>query len=305
MIQEILRPLSVREALQAKSRPHAAYLGGGTWLNSHYSSEPWILISLENLGLGTIELAGDRCTIGATINLQQMIDATLLPSGLRAAASLTGSRTLRNMRTIGGELGLCPDDSALIPALIALNADVALAGRKKPRPVEELCNGRTGPRMSPGATAGMSPGATAGMSQGATARMSPGATAGMSPGATANELILSISVPRAQCEVKAICRTSHSPRSLVVAVSAGAITPKVAGIRVIVSDCRGQRGRLGEVERALEGAPLPPKKLIEEAVGRAFAPKADLHASVEYKRYLAGVLVADALSALAERERAP
>jgi putative selenate reductase FAD-binding subunit len=296
MIQEILRPLSVREALQAKSRPHAAYLGGGTWLNSRYSSEPGILISLENLGLGTIELAGDRCTIGATVNLQQMIDATLLPSGLRAAASLTGSRTLRNMRTIGGELGLCPDDSALIPALIALNADVALAGRKKPRPVEELCNGRAGPRMSPGATARMSPGATAGMS--------PGATAGMSPGATASELILSISVPRAQCEVKAICRTSHSPRSLVVAVSAGAITPRVAGIRVVVSDCRGQRGRLGEVERALEGAPLPPKKLIEEAVGRAFAPKADLHASVEYKRYLAGVLVADALSALAERERA-
>lgn len=276
MIQEILRPRTVPEAVRLKSRSRAAYLGGGTWLNVLESDELTTLISLENLGLGTIETARGRCIIGATASLQQVVDAPAVPPALRAAASLTCSRTLRNMKTIGGELGRCvmdsasadsaptySADSALIPVLIALNADIALAGRKKPYPIEQFCKERPA------------------------------------------DLALSVSVPSLPCAVRAVSRTSHSPRSLVVAVSCRDSLPVLTDVRVVVSDCRGQRVRLRDVERTLEGSALPGKSLIEEAVGAAFAPAADIHASSAYKRYLAGILVADALHVLASGKAAP
>ncbi len=263
MIQEILRPRTVQEAVRAKSRAGAAYLGGGTWLNAIQSDEPATLISLENLGLGAIETARDRCTIGATASLQEIVDAAAVPPAVRAAAALTSSRPVRNMRTIGGELGQCAPDSALVPVLIALSAEVALAGKRKPYPIEQYCKERPA------------------------------------------DLILSVSMPLLPCAVKAVSRTSHSPRSLVVAVSFRDCAPAFTGVRVVVSDCRGQRVRLQEVERALEGSALPAKSRVEEWVGTAFAPAADIHASSAYKRYMAGILVADALHAIASGKDAP
>jgi putative selenate reductase FAD-binding subunit len=279
MIQEILHPRTVPEAVRLKSSPRTAYLGGGTWLNTVESDELTRLISLDELGLGTIETVHGRCVIGATASLQQIVDAPAVPQAVRAAASLTSSRPVRNMQTIGWELGRCAADSAstyaadsastyaadsaIVPVLIALNAEVTLAGKKKPVPIEQFCNER---------------------------------------GA---DLILSVSVPLLPCAVRAISRTSHSPRSLVVAVSVRDDRPVLTDVRVVVSDCRGQRVRLQDVERALEGSALPAKSLIEEWVGKAIAPSPDIHASSAYKRYLAGVLVADALHAIASGKDAP
>jgi len=263
MIQEILRPRTVPEAVRMKSSPGAAYLGGGTWLNTLRSDELTTLISLEQLGLGRIETARGRCVIGATASLQDIVDAPAAPQAVRAAASLTSSRPMRNMRTIGGELGQCRADSALLPVLIALNAEIAVAGKKKPVPIDQFCKERPG------------------------------------------DLILSVSVPQLPCEAKAVSRTSHSPRSLVVAVSFKDCRPVLTDVRVVVSDCRGQRLRLLDVERALERSALPSKSVIEERVGAAFAPEADIHASSACKRYLAGVLAADALHALASGKDAP
>ena len=263
MIQEILRPRTAPEAVRLKKSPRSAYLGGGTWLNTHESDELTTLISLEQLGLGRIETAHGRCVIGATVSLQEIVDSQATPQAVRSAGSLTSSRPMRNMRTIGGELGRCAPDSALIPVLIALDAEVALAGKKKPYPIEKFCRERP------------------------------------------DDLILSVSVDLSPCAIKAASRTSHSPRSLVVAVSFKESRPVLTDVRVVVSDCRGQRVRLQAVELALEGSALPSKSLVEKLVGAAFAPTADIHASFAYKRYLAGVLAADALHALASGRDAP
>jgi CO/xanthine dehydrogenase FAD-binding subunit len=77
-------------------------------------------------------------------------------------------------------------------------------------------------------------------------------------------------------------------------VAAVARTPA----RVVVSDCCGRRGRLTSLERILEGAAPPPREQIEELVRAEFHPSSDLHASAGYKRYIAGVCVADALGEL-------
>ncbi|MGO9309348.1 MAG: FAD binding domain-containing protein [Spirochaetia bacterium] len=154
MITDIVRPKSVAEAVRARNTPGAAYLGGGTWLSSGKAPHVTTLVSLEHLGLNaiTVESAGSRgasksgrCVIGASVTFQSIVDSPLVPPVLRAAARLTASRTMRNMVTVGGELGLAPNDSAVIPVLIVLGAELSVAGRKKPVPIETfLDEGRTG-----------------------------------------------------------------------------------------------------------------------------------------------------------------
>jgi len=140
MITHVARPKTVTEAVRAGFVPGAAYLGGGTWLNSGRAGPITPLISLEHPGLGQIHADSNRCLIGAAANFQSISDSAAVPSGLRDAVRLTASRTLRNMVTIGGELGLHPADSAVIPLLIAMKADVTLAGRRKPVPIQALGN---------------------------------------------------------------------------------------------------------------------------------------------------------------------
>jgi probable selenate reductase FAD-binding subunit len=228
MVTEVLRPGTVEEALRMGERPAAAFLGGGTWLNSGRAPGVGILVSLERLGLGGIEREGDGVRIGAGASLQKMLGSEALPAGLRAAAALTASRTLRVMATLGGELGLLPADSALIPVLTALDAVVHLAGAAKPVGVRDFRAAR--PRG----------------------------------------LILGVSLPGLRpCAVEAVSRTSHSPRSLVVAAALGG-----GGLRIVVSDCEGQ------LVEAPDAA----------SVTRLFAPRAGIHATAAYKAYMARTL---------------
>jgi len=256
MVTEIVRPKTVREAVEAKNAPGAAYLGGGTWLNSgRLPEEPAILISLEDLGLGMIEAAPGGCTIGASVTFQQLIDADPVPRAVKAAAKLTASRTLRNMQTVGGELGLCPADSVLIPMLLALDATVLLAGSRRPMAIGDYWLSKP------------------------------------------DDLVLSLTIPEAgrTAAVRALSRTSHSLRSLVIVACA----PGEAGGEacVVLSDCREECVVIREP--VLNRWPLPSREKIEEMVRAAFSPVADMHASQEYKRYMAGVLAADMLHELA------
>ncbi|HET6450783.1 MAG TPA: FAD binding domain-containing protein [Spirochaetia bacterium] len=228
MITDIVRPHTVAEAVRAKSAPDAAWLGGGTWLNSGKAPAVRTLISLERLGLASIGVASGRCSVGAMATFQDIADAVGVPPALRDAVKLTASRTLRNMVTLGGELGLGPKDSAVIPVLLALDAEVSVAGRRKPLPIRSfLDEGKA-------------------------------------------VLILGVVVPTTvPAAMRAVSRTSHGPRSLVVAVG---------GPRVVASDCQGQLA------------------LVEDL--KAFAPRPDMHAPAAYKRYMLGVLVEELRSEL-------
>jgi len=221
MIADIVRPRTVAEAVRAKSGPGAAWLGGGTWLNSGAAPSVRTLVSLELLGLRSITVEEGRCSIGAMATFQDIADSPGVPSALRDAVKLTASRTLRNMVTLGGELGRKPADSAVIPVLLALEAEVSVAGRRKPLAIRGLLDENE------------------------------------------DRLVLGVSVPAPRAAgVRAVSRTSHGPRSLVVVL---------CGERVVVSDCQGQ-------VRALRDP-------------ADFDPRPDMHASAPYKRYMIGVLV--------------
>ena len=259
MVTEILRPETVQEALKARKLPGSAFLGGGTWLNSPRGKGTLVLISLEKLDLDSIESTRSRCVLGAMATFQKVIDNPDAPPAIRAALSLTASRTLRNMMTIGGEIALHPEDSALVPLLVALEAQVSVAGQKKPVPI---------PAYIANANGG---------------------------------LVLSISIaePALPSALKAVSRTSHSPRSLVVAACARTVQPRLNGLRLVASDCRGTMTRLSSIENRFEGGPLPPASEIENALGDEFSPRPDIHASSLYKLSMTRALAADILLEMA------
>jgi len=265
MITEILKPKTVREAVKAKSAPGSAYLGGGTWLNSGKAPAITRLISLEHLDLGRVECDRGRCVIGAAVTLQQVVESGHAPRALRAAAELEASRTLRNMKTMGGELGLGAADSAIIAVLVALRAVVLVAGRRASIAIEAFLVGPAAP------------------------------------------LILSVIIPDAErpCALRSVSRTSHGLRSLLVAVSLRGATPVITDPVIAISDCRSSLHRLIALEKAFGGNALAPAASIEKLVGETFAPEADPFASGVYKRYLAGVHVADCFDELSGPEARP
>jgi len=269
MVSEILRPKTLSEATRLASKPGAAILGGGTWLNSGLATsrpagQAIALISLERLGLDFVEWRNGTLRLGASAIFQQCLDAPGVPRALRDALGATASRTLRCMVTIGGELGHCPADSVLIPVLAALDARVRLAGGRS-LGIEEYRAARA---------------------QGPVG------------------LIVEVAASDADrpCAVASHARTSHGRRSLVIAVAASRLEPKVVRPRIVASDCRGQMLRLADAEEALAGSPLPAKDRVEKVVRAAFWPTSDAQASTEYKRYLAGAYAADLLHELARRQ---
>ena len=142
MIHDFFKPASVEEALSLKNTHiESLYLGGGTEINYAGSSQKnECAISLEKLDLNTIRQDGTGLILGASVTLQELIDSSLVPEELQNAARHMYFRNIRNMATLGGNIGANRTDSALIPCLIALAAELHTAedGRVS---VEEYLSG--------------------------------------------------------------------------------------------------------------------------------------------------------------------
>lgn len=261
--EKFLNPATIEEAVKAKTDRNSAFLGGGTWLNSFHAAAPVTLISLHRLGLDYIRRDGAICRIGAMTTFQQIADNPDMSAGVRFAVLMTASRTLRNMITVGGELGGEGTQSALLPVLIALDADVKLSnGKTIEKKVEKYCESR------------------------------------------ADELVLEVAFDsdKRLCAAECISITSHSKKSLVVAVSCRASLPNMTDVRIIINDGCGRIQRLADAEKNLNGMPVREKEEIEMLIQGSCSPKADLWASADYKRYIAGVMAADLIHKLARKD---
>lgn len=130
MITEFMQAKSPKEALEAihKSPEDAVFLAGGTEINRLGSSVACArVVSLKHLGLDTIEESDGVVTIGSMVTFQQALDSDVVPSYLKEALRFCGSRTRRNMSTLGGNVTLSRDDSYLLSTLIAAKARLVLA----------------------------------------------------------------------------------------------------------------------------------------------------------------------------------
>ena len=110
-----------------KQYPGSLYLGGGTEINNPgSSSHADTLISLESLNLKACVRGQHHYIIGASATFQELIDWEECLPALRDAAGFLSSRNVRNMATVGGNIGVHLRESYLVPMLMALDADVEL-----------------------------------------------------------------------------------------------------------------------------------------------------------------------------------
>lgn len=126
MIKEFIKPVSGTDAVELKNKYEGSiYYSGGTEINNEKTPKVYnCVISLEKLGLNRIEIQGNSLEIGASVTIQTLIDSNLVPSVLREASMFIYSRNIRNIATIGGNIGAGKPDSALTPCLIALSAEL-------------------------------------------------------------------------------------------------------------------------------------------------------------------------------------
>ncbi|MBQ4361489.1 MAG: FAD binding domain-containing protein [Lachnospiraceae bacterium] len=129
MATQFVTAASVREALEAKGAG-CAYLAGGTEINRLDSSvEADTLISLRKLEeLKEVKEKNDFVCIGSLCTFQQALEEEIVPEWFKDACRFMGSRTKRNMATIGGNIAIKRTDSYLLPTLIAADAKLALSG---------------------------------------------------------------------------------------------------------------------------------------------------------------------------------
>jgi putative selenate reductase FAD-binding subunit len=130
MIREFLTADSPEEALRKKieSGEGTVFLAGGTEVNRLGSSLfPSTVIALHDPRFRKIELYNGALTIGSCVTFQQLVDSPHVPAYLKEAALFCGSRTRRNMATIGGNIALQRDDSYLMATLVAAKARLVMA----------------------------------------------------------------------------------------------------------------------------------------------------------------------------------
>lgn len=132
-MSQFLRPATVEEAVQMKKdNPGALYLGGGCWINNGArKGQGESLISLETLALKSCEKKDGAYVLGAGLTFQQMLDWKDCYAPLKDALMFMSSRNMRNQATLGGDIGAGAERACLLPLLLALNADLELAGGER------------------------------------------------------------------------------------------------------------------------------------------------------------------------------
>lgn len=135
-IRQLIMARTAESAVVLKGR-RSAFLAGGTEINRLGST----VEASRLIGIGRIEaLDGiDRITdeesgteyvrIGAMSTFQDIVENPLVPCYLKEACLFMGSRTKRNMATIGGNIALRRTDSYLYATLLACNAKLSLMCR--------------------------------------------------------------------------------------------------------------------------------------------------------------------------------
>ena len=255
-----VRPGNVTDAVEAmRNDPDAVYLAGGTQVNRAPldRERPAAVVDIREAVSGGIIEEGTDVVIGAMATLQDIADSEAVPRALREAAGNIPTRSVRNQATIGGNIAAGRPDSYLIPVLIALSGTVRTV--EGSLPVEEYVLG--GHR----------------------------------------ELIIDVHVPVPIGPCVAV-KESRSHLALPVVSAAVSLTPgdeasdgAPSGACVAVGCVAPKVLRLRIVEQGIVSGALVDRAAVEKAVREEIRPEADILGSAEYKTYINGVVVADAV----------
>ncbi|HEY3448254.1 MAG TPA: FAD binding domain-containing protein [Myxococcales bacterium] len=269
MITAYRQPKTLDEALGLIARG-ARPVGGATSLYAGKSRVEGELVDLADLGLSSIAIEKGGIVLGATCTLATIAEAESLPGMegalLRRAARVPGTRPLRNVITLGGNIAQVAFWADMPVVLLALDAQVEVSRAGEPSQRVEL-----GECFAPGKKAW---------------------DAG---------LITKVVVPTRQ----AICgfgyerftRTKNDYSFATLCVTLRREGEVAKDVHVVVGALQPRPFRVAEAEQMVEGKGLD--LALFEAVGRKLSEVVkvapNLHASADYRRELAGVLCKRAL----------
>lgn len=131
-VRDVIRPLTLEEAWQRKLEhgPAARFLGGGIDVVLYAPPTVSTLIDLEGLDLSGVREDASWISIGAMTTMTEAIESATLgryASGfLVRVLKAVASPLQRNLATFGGTLGSAHPWSDVIPALLVLEAELAI-----------------------------------------------------------------------------------------------------------------------------------------------------------------------------------
>jgi carbon-monoxide dehydrogenase medium subunit len=275
------RPASVEEACRIlAAEPSAAILAGGTDLMVHLrqawrGKRPPAVVNVKRLpGLAAIEVTEARVRLGALATLTALIEHPVIRSEypvLPFTARYMGSPAIRNLATVGGNLCNASPAADLPPVLLALDAEVEIAGP-------------SGTRRVPLARFFQGPGQT---------RLGPG------------ELLTGVEFPRRQPPWPIRYERLDVRRAMDIAIVGAALSIHRDGARV--REARVALGAVGPTPLRVPDAEalLASHGLTDAAITRAAElgmaaarPISDVRASAEYRREMIGTLIRRGLEAL-------
>jgi CO/xanthine dehydrogenase FAD-binding subunit len=255
-----LRPRRLEDALTALARPHVV-LAGGT---DFYPARVGRAIDEDVLDIGGIavlrgisaDASGWR--LGATTTWSELLEADLPPlfDGLKQAAREVGGRQIQNAGTLAGNLCNASPAADGVPCLLALDAEIEVAGPAGRRllPLRQFI---TGVRRTALAQA---------------------------------ELVVAIHVPKPDREARSAFLKLGTRRYLVISIAMAAATieiadGRVASARLAVGACSPVAERLPALEAALAGAPLDTRLAdrVEPAHLAPLSPIDDVRGSAAYR----------------------
>jgi CO/xanthine dehydrogenase FAD-binding subunit len=255
-----LRPSRLEDALTALARPHVV-LAGGT---DFYSARVGRAIDEDVLDIGgmavlrgiSADAAGWR--LGATTTWSELLETDLPPlfDGLKQAAREVGGRQIQNAGTLAGNLCNASPAADGVPCLLALDAEIEIAGPVGRRllPLRQFI---TGVRRTALAQ---------------------------------DELVVAIHVPRPGNEARSAFLKLGTRRYLVISIAMAAATleiadGRVASARIAVGACSPVAERLPNLEAALVGAPLDTRLAdrVEVAHLAPLSPIDDVRGSAAYR----------------------
>src|SRR5436305_15027048 len=148
---DYFRPTSLDEALQALARPWTVLAGGTDFYPARVGRtiDENVLDITAIAALRGIAAGPDGWRLGATTTWSQLLESELPPlfDGLKQAAREVGGRQIQNTGTLAGNLCNASPAADGVPPLLALDAEVELAGRSGTRRLP-LCAFITGHRRT-------------------------------------------------------------------------------------------------------------------------------------------------------------
>ncbi len=273
------QPNTVPEALQLlETSPEAKLIAGGTDLMVQMaksrSVRPPALISLNRIEELTRIEGGNRLRIGSAVPVRQVAAHPTIAASFPAmveAIRVLGSPQIRNVATLGGNLGNASPAADTAPPLVAYGAKVELRDATSTRqlPVEDFIVGPGQTDLRPGEIL-------------TAVLLEPPAPGTRSVFMRKGRVKMDLAIASVAALVE-----MDGPTCVAARLAAGAVAPKPL--------------RLTGTEGVVVGSDLgqEPRRSAATKARAEVSPISDLRASEEYRRHLIGVFVERCLAALA------